>query len=63
MNGFAALDTRPIGIMLLKRQQLDAPAAALDKSCPILTRNRLYTKFGIDSKHLEAVIEDTSIAG
>ncbi len=38
----------PFHVMLLKRRQPDAPAAAPNKYCPILTLNGLYTEFGID---------------
>ncbi len=35
--------------MLLKRRQLDKPAAALNKFCSIRTLNGVYAEFGIDS--------------
>lgn len=42
------MTSAPIGVMLLKRRQPVAPAAAPNKHCPILTQYGLYTEFGID---------------
>ena len=48
MNGFAAIDIHPTGVMLLKRQQPDKPAAASNKFCSICTLYGVYTESGID---------------
>ena len=42
------MTSAPIGVMLLKRRQPDALAAAPNKHCPVLTLYGLYTEFGID---------------
>ena len=47
INGSAALDIYPTGVMVLKRQLPDSLATALNKYCSIHTLNGVYTEFGI----------------
>ena len=49
LSGRSKVNILPLScVMLLKRRQPVAPAAAMNKSRPIPTQFGLYTKFGID---------------